>query len=162
MIKRIEMDKIKLIVIIIAGLVAAYFIIRMIIEPSYEILERSSISLPDYNYEDPSQKGISEEYQKSDFNFKEVYPTDNRFLLYHYDKDYWIIWTGVVDLDDGLKFIYTPRHSRLVVIDRKTNEVVSDKLFLRRVTNAKIVDGYIYFVYASLTGYKLGRYNLTD
>jgi len=64
------MDKIKMIVIIIAGLVAAYFIIRMIIEPSYEVLERSSISLPDYNYEDPSQKGISEEWSSPKFCVK--------------------------------------------------------------------------------------------
>lgn len=152
------MDKLKLILIIITSLIIAYFIIRMIIEPSFEVLERNSIDLPDYNYEDPSQKGISEEYQKSDFNFKEVYPTDNRFLLYHYDKDYWVIWTGVVDFDDGLKFIYTPRYSKLVIIDRKTKEVVSDKLFLRRVTNAKIVDDYVYFVYASWTGYKVGKF----
>lgn len=155
------MDKTKWILLIIGSLIASYFIIRVIIEPSFEKLERDSISLPDYNYEDPSQKDISEEYQKSDFKFKDVYPTDNRFLLRYYDDDYWIIWTGVIDLlDDGLKFIYT-RHSRLVIIDRETKEIVSNTLFLRRVTNAKIVNGYVYFVYAGWTGYKLGRFEFS-
>ncbi|MTI88901.1 MAG: hypothetical protein FH748_13150 [Balneolaceae bacterium] len=156
------MEKLKLVALVVVGLVVVYFLARTIIEPSFEKLDRNAVDIPDYVYSDPSQKGISEAYQNSGIDFREIYPTDNRFLLYYYDDNYWIFWTGVVDLDDGLKFIYTPKYSRLIVTDRNTNEIISSKLFLRDVTNAKIIDGYVYFVYASFANYKLGRYKLNE
>lgn len=156
------MEKIKLIGMIVAGLVVVYFIARVVIEPSFEKLDRDAVDIPNYRYDDPTQKGISDAYQNSGLDFREIYTTDNRFLVTYYDDHYWVFWTGVVDLDDGLKFIYTPKYSRLIVVDRETNEIISSKLFLRDVTNAKIIDGYIYFVYASFASYKLGRYYLKD
>lgn len=156
------MEKMKFLVLIIVGLVAYYFVVQAIVEPSFEKIDREEFDIPNYRYDDPSQKGITEAYQNSGIDFREIYPTDNRFLVKYYDDDYWSFWTGVVNLDDGLKFIYTPTYSRLIVIDRDTNEIVSNKLFLREVTNAKIIDGYVYFVYASFAKYKIGRYKLNE
>lgn len=154
------MEKFKLILISIIVLIAMYLIVRSIIETPFEKLPRDYFTITDYRYDDPSQVGISEAYQESGIDFREIYDTENRFLLHFYDSDSWIFWTGVQDLDDGLKFLYTPHYSRLVTVDRNTKQIISNSLFLRNVTNSKIHDGYVYFVYSSWTGYKLGRYKL--
>jgi len=154
------MEKVKLIGLIIAGLVGVYFVAKAIVESPFEKLERNAIDIPDNWYDDPSQKGASEAYQNSDINFRELYPTENNFMVEYYDEEYWVFWTGVQTFEDGFKVFIIPNYSRLIVVDRNTNEILSNKLFFKETTNVKVIDGYVYFVYQSFLKTKLGRYKL--
>ena len=156
------MEKIKLIALLIAGLMAVYFVAKAIIESPFEKLDRNAIDITNYEFEDPTQDGVSEEYLLSGIKFREIYPTENNFIIKYYDEEYWVFWTGVQRFEDGLKVFVIPNYSRLIVVDRNTNQILSNKLFFKDATNAKVIDGYVYFVYQSFLKTKLGRYKLND
>ena len=156
------MNIVKLIAIFISSLIMIYFIVKAIIEPPFEKLNREYINLIDYAIDEAEDLERRDYYRDGDFRIESVFPTKNRRSVYSLDEKYWVFWTGVVSLDSGAKYFYTPTYSRLIVVNRDTNEILSNKIFFRDVTNAKIIDGYIYFVYSSFANYKLGRYKLND
>lgn len=156
------MHKLRLVLIIIIASIVAYFLIRIIIEPSFKVVNSDSLEMETYAIDELEDRERVKSYRNGRFRIESIYPTKNRRTLYFQNNEYWVFWTGVVSLDAGVKFFYTPRYSRILIVDRETKEMVSNKLFLRRITNASIQDGYVYFVYAGWTGYNLGRFKLNE
>ncbi len=144
------MNYFKIIFTVLVLLGVGYLGLKLFWESDFEKLNTKSIDLPEWSYQNSDQDELSEAIQSSGIasKMKSIYSSlsENYYYPSFTDK-YWVVLTRYNTLDDGLWFFATPTYTRVLIIDRSTEEIVSKKLVFKNITNAKIVGGDLYFRY---------------
>ena len=119
-------------------------------ESDFEKIDKEAIELSKWSYQNSDRDELSEAIQSSGIanRIKDIYPSlSERYRYPSFNEKYFIVLTGYNTLDDGLWFFATPTYTRVLIVDRNTEEVVENKLFFKDLTNAKLIDNELYFRY---------------
>jgi len=131
-------------------IIGGFYVVKWIIEPSYNIIDKDAIELSDYKNSDELVRDL-ETLQRESFDYKKIINGgNNHVLLVDVNEEYVIGWTGIQGLDDGLKFFVVPNYSTLYVINRKSKTVDYKFTFIETVTNATVNNGKLYMVFNPL------------
>ena len=119
-------------------------------ESDFEKIDKEAIELSKWSYQNPDRKALTETVRSSGIanRMKDIYPSlSERYRYPSFNEKYFVVLTGYNTLDDGIWFFATPTYTRVLVVDRNTEEVVENKIFFKYLTNAKISGDELYFRY---------------
>lgn len=126
------MNYFKIIFAVLVLLGVCFLGLKLFWESDFEKLDNNSIALPEWSYQNPDRDELSEAIQSSGIASKmnSIYSSlsENYYYPSFTDK-YWVVLTGYNTLDDGLWFFLTPTYTRVLVVDRNTQEIVANKPF---------------------------------
>jgi len=83
------------------------------------------------------------------------------FIVTDITDSTFITLSGNVTFESGLRYLLLPNYSRLMLIEKETLEILLDLKIDEHISNATLIDGYIYFWYRTdkdnRVSYSLGR-----
>ncbi|MEO9886912.1 MAG: hypothetical protein ABJR05_09710 [Balneola sp.] len=83
------------------------------------------------------------------------------FVITDISDSTFITISGNVTFESGLRYLLLPNYSRLMLIEKETLEILLDLKIDEHISNATLIDGYIYFWYRTdkdnRVSYSLGR-----
>lgn len=140
----------KIFFAVLVSIVVVFLAIKLFWESDFEKLHNDSIDLPKWSYQNSDRDDLSEAIQSSGIasRMKDIYQSlSERYRYPSFNEKYFVVLTGYNTLDDGLWFFATPTYTRVLIIDRSTEEVIVNKLFFKDLTNAKLIGNELYFRY---------------
>jgi hypothetical protein len=138
----------KVIFSLLVTLIAGYFGTKFFLESDFEKLDKTELDLPKWSNDNSGNDSLYKAIQEEEVSIKDIYSSlSERYIFYSHTDDYFIVGTGYNTLDDGLWFFATPTYTRLLVIEKETHKVYKKILLFKNITNAKLIEGEIYFRY---------------
>jgi len=139
-------NKVILAVLVFIGV--GYLSLKLFWESDFKKIDKNTIDLPKWSNDNSDTDEMYDALSVSKIPITEIYSSlSGRFIFYSFTKDYWIVGTSYNTLDDGIWFFATPTYTRVLIIDRNTEEVIESKLFFKNLTNAKLIGNELYFRY---------------
>jgi len=144
------MNYYKIIFVALGIILVGFLTLKFFMESDFEKIDKEAIELSKWSYQNPDRKALTETVRSSGIanRMKDIYPSlSERYRYPSFNEKYFVVLTGYNTLDDGIWFFATPTYTRVLIVDRNSEEVVENKIFFKDLTNAKISGDELYFRY---------------